>query len=467
MSVNDKKIRRMNIRIEIDLWKWPDGSKQNTLDVTKDILNYRFQKSIKSPEGSCQLAVLPQSADKHILDILRILDVVKIYEFEVLKFVGYITRVSYSGAIDPATGKPRRSATLTCRQIGGLLVSAKIGLGLGTALGLESDGFIDAAAKLSKSILDATVDGVTFAELITILIDSFKTYLEDIGASGFTAYLSEYLDTTTGLTSEEAPGIPRSFELFTGTESALGFWDVAEQLIQKPFNEFWIDNGPRRVSVDGNEITLPEKASLVFRATPFNGTVKNGVAGNAFDSLPLKIIPKDYLLQFDLNRSMDEVFTFYSVKQPAFQLSDIARLLLGKARVDTDRLGKYLFRPLITELFYTRVEELASEDREISQGNAEKASDDGAETLLNWFKDNEDYLTGAITHMVPSEASEDIYIGDKVAMEGIEGQFYVEGIAHVWNYQGPLKNTLTVTRGYNRQRKIQLKDRLFSRSIIQ
>lgn len=463
--MSDLSIRRMNIKIEIDLWNWPEGVKQKTLDITEDTLNYRWQKSIKTPQGSCQMAIVPQSADTLILDILSPMDVVRISEFGTLKFIGYITRVSYTGSIDAKSGQPNRSATITCRQFGGLLAFASVGLGLGTALGMESDGLIDASAKLSKDILNASIDGVTYAEMITVLIDGFVDYLKTIGSQGFLTYIHEYLDTSSGLTDSSIPAIPRTFELFTGTEQTLTFWQVAEQLAQKPFNEFWIDNGPRKVRIDGSDISLPEKACLVFRETPFNGTRSNGTDGNAFDSLPVVEVDMDHLVQFDLAKSMDEVYTFYSVKQPAFELSDLARLLMGQAEVDEDRVGKYLFRPLITELFYTRIEDLDGDNRKISQGKAETAGKEAAITLKNWFRDNDTFLSGVITHMVPTDNDSDPKIGNKLAVHGIDGFFYVEGIAHTWTYQGPLKSNLTVTRGYNRTRPIQLKNKLFRRRV--
>ncbi len=468
--------RQVKIRIEVDLWKWPKGFIAGSpRDITRDIQNYRFQKSIKAPQGSCQLSVMPQSTSLHILDILKPMDVLRIYEFGVLKFIGYITRVSYTGEIDPREGKPRRNATITCRQFGGLLVDANVGMGLGTALGIDGEALIDAAAELSKAILDASTDGVTFAEMITLLYSSFRDYLQAIGAKGFISYLDEYLDAESGLTSAESPFLPRTFELFNGTERSLTFWQLADQLVQRPFNEFWIDNGPRRVHVDSNETSLPEKACLVFRPTPFNGTVdSSGNEGTVWNGIEDIVIPNSHLRRFDLARSMDEVYTFYSVKEPAFQLSDIARLLLGQAIVDEDRVGKYLFKPLITELFYTRVESIAGDKQEITSGEAKGAAARAAQTLYNWFKLNDEYLSGVLRLMVPDESKEDVEfrdprIGDKVRVYGIEGSFYVEGIAHTWQYMGPLTTDLTVTRGYdyNNNQKIGLKDRIFKRNIIQ
>jgi len=457
--------RRMNLKIELDLWDWAEGSKKDTLVITNSVLNYRFQKSIKTPKGSCQLAMIPQSVATHILDIVNPMDVVKISEFGTLKFIGFIQRISYTGSIG-RDGKPARQATITASQYGGLLMDATIGFGLGTALGAIEDELASGAALLYKAIADGVKDGVSYAEILTLLIDNFRTYLVTLKAENFVTYLEEYLDTSTGLTSAKTPLLPRSFELYNGTEQSLTFWHVAEQLVQKPFNEFWIDNGPRKVNIDGDVVELPAKSCFVFRETPFDGTV-GGVSGNQlFTGIDPIYIDQDHFLRFDLARSMDEVYSVYSVKEAAFKLDDIIRMLTGQWVVDVARIGKYLFKPLITELFYTRVEKLEEAAVEEQTGTFETAGREAAETLQAWFGNNDEYLSGAISHMVPLDNALDPKIGDKVSVYGIDGFFYVEGIAHTWTYQGPLQSSLTVTRGYNRASRIELKDRIFRRNQI-
>jgi len=460
--------RRIDIRIEIDLWDWPAGrmSRQG-LNLTTSVFNYRFQKSIKNPQGSCQMTMLPQSIDTHILDIVKPLDVIRIYEFGRLKFMGYVTRVSYSGTINK-DGKPGRDAVISANQFGGLLLTAAMGFGLGTALGQDEGPILNAAAQLSIDILKATADGVSFSEIVGLIYDSFITFIESIEATqNFVSYLDEYLDTSAGLSSVNTPLLPRQPEFFTGTEQQITFWQAAEQLIEKPFNELWIDNGPRKVSIDSSEVSLPEKSCLVLRPTPFNGKKTTTGTLNLFDNLPSIHIDKDHMLRFDLARGMDEVYTAYSVKSASFQPGEIARLLLGDMKVDEDRVGKYLFKPLITELFFTRMENEDGDSLEAQTADAQTVTQNAAETLLNWFSLNEDYLSGAITHMVPSDPDADPKIGDKITVYGIEGFFYVEGIAHTWQYQGPLKSSATVTRGYNRTKKIEVKDKIFRRNQIQ
>jgi hypothetical protein len=278
--------------------------------------------------------------------------------------------------------------------------------------------------------------------------------------------LNEYLDTKTGLTGKSLSFLPRQFELYNGTERTLTFWQLAEQLVQRPFNEFWIDNGPRKVNINSEVIELQTKSSFVLRETPFDGTV-GGVSDKAFSGIDPINIDKDHFLQFDLARSMDEIYTVYDVKHAAFKLDDIARILLGMWSVDREKIGKYLFRPLMSELFYTRVEKTDETSVEAQNKDIEDAGQNATDTLKAWFENNEDYLSGAITHMVPKDGALDPRIGDKLTVYGIDGYFYVEGIAHTWVYQGSLKSNLTVTRGYNRTKRIVLKDRIFRRNRIQ
>jgi hypothetical protein len=316
------------------------------------------------------------------------------------------------------------------------------------------------------AVENAVIDGMVYAELLALLYDNFKAAIAALDATNFVTYLDKYLDSTTGLTSSKQPVLPRTFELYTGMEQSMSFWQVAEQLGQKPFNEFFIDNGPRKIFIDGESVELKDKSYLIFREAPFNGTV-GGVSDTSFDNMGDGIyVDKDHLTRFDLARSMDEVYSTYSVKEAAFTLGEIERILLGQWEVDLERVGKYLFKPLVTELFYTRVESIDTTLADVTQRDLETEGKNAALTLRAWFEHNDEYLSGVVSHMVPSDSDLDPKIGDKLTVYGIKGAFYVEGVAHTWAYQGTLQSNLTVTRGYNRTKKIELKDRIFKRNRI-
>ena len=158
--------RRVDVQVLLDRWEWPAGQLVETLDIKNDLLNYRFQKTIKTPEGTCQMAVLPQRADAHMLDIVKPMDVIRIIEFGTLKFLGYVQRVSYDGAIG-ADGKPSRTATITCKGMGALLVSASVGFGMSAGFGPPDDSLITAAATVAAGLFpDAAATPLAWARLI-------------------------------------------------------------------------------------------------------------------------------------------------------------------------------------------------------------------------------------------------------------------------------------------------------------
>jgi len=438
-------IRRPKIKVEIDRWDWPadgNGSLIETRDVTNDVLNYRFQKSIKTISGSCQISILPQRATVHILDEISNMDVVRIYEFDVLKFIGYVTRVSYDGSIGQ-DGKPNRGATITVKQMGGILESASLGLGLGVGLGADKDWMV-ASKILLYALIRASADGTSFSEILALVIDSWYKFIGKLGATGFQKY-----------------------SLYTGTEMSITLWETVQQIVDSPFNELWIDNGPREVSVNGNTVSLSEKASLVFRPTPFNGrVVDKGAPMNEFDALPIIFIDRDHLTGFGIAKSMDEVYTTYAVKEPAFLLSDVTRIFLGQHIIDSPKVNQFLFKPLVTELFFTRMVSQDGSKDEVTKGTLEGVALDGATTLKNWFTNNDKYISGAISMMVPSDATQDPRIGDRIQVYGVDGYFYVEGISHVWTYGGSLRSDLSVTRGFNGSVPMTFKNSLFVRGEI-
>ena len=84
--------------------------------------------------------------------------------------------------------------------------------------------------------------------------------------------------------------------------------------------------------------------------------------------------------------------------------------------------------------------------------------------LKNWYTNNDRFVSGVITYMVPSDASKDPRIGDKVEIEGIDAYFYAEGLSHQWNYQGKLAASASVTRGWKRTGgEVEFKNKIFGK----
>ena len=66
--------RRIDLSIQVDIWNWTSGQITNTIEIINDVTSYRFQKTIKSPKGTCQIQMNPQVGDGHVMDTLKAMD---------------------------------------------------------------------------------------------------------------------------------------------------------------------------------------------------------------------------------------------------------------------------------------------------------------------------------------------------------------------------------------------------------
>jgi len=456
-------------RVEIFLDRWSFTATtlsrrgEGTIDLTNYITNYTFHKTIKNPAGGAELTAFPQSIGKDenlsLFDEVQPLDVIRIFEYGTLKFQGYLRRIQFTGTMNP-DGKPTRMAVLSVTGFGGLFSETSLGLTIGD-LNENATQFIVAATTLVKAISDAVLDGTSFNELTVLAINSWFAYIQQIGASAFVDYVSTYLDYTTLVSGRSLGGdLPKSFELFTGTEMQISLWDILQKVIEVPLTELWFDEGPRIVHLDGSDSEVTSQLTyLVLRETPFDNSVEGGVSTDRFARMQSKQIPIDRLVHFDLAKSMDEAVSVYNVVPAAYDFGDLARSFLGHLQVDELNLAKYLVKQNVFQLNYIRSTEVGTTARADTR-SVEDKMDDVVATFRNWFSKNDQYLSGALKFLVPSIAHNDVYIGEKVQMESL-GFLYVEGVSHNWNYGGPILSTLSVTRGYNIDRAITLRDKIF------
>ena len=244
--MSDGVIRTVRVRVEIIRWNWSTTEvkkrESKPIDLTADgsVLNYRIQKSIKTPRAEAQLTLLPQRGEKSLLDLISVMDVLRIYEFDVLKFQGYIRRVSYAGSINPQTGAPNRESVLTATGFGGLLHEASVGLGLGRVIG-NLDALIASATKLKKNIADVVGStGASYGAALNALSSHWFTFVEEVGGAAFREYVNTYMDLTSAVDTTSIQVTPRTFDLYNGNEESLTFWQVALQLAETPLNELWM-----------------------------------------------------------------------------------------------------------------------------------------------------------------------------------------------------------------------------------
>ncbi len=470
-------IRTPQMNVTLVKWDWTIGQRGKTYDLTKMVYQWRWQKTIKTPQSGAQITSLPQTGSQHFLDVIDVMDVIQIWEFGVLKFQGFVRSIDASGTIN-SDGTPARMISIKASGFGTLLLEGQLGVNLF----LKLEKFANIAAtmtafvgRLSDVIND---DRAGLAEVTSAVVSEWYTYLINLGAKKFVKYLDTFLDTSTGMSGKRTPGYPRDLKLFRAEDETMTIWSIIQKICEAPFNEVWFDNGPRTVHYEANarlnptrpiEVTLPGSATvtktyMVLRSTPFNGTTIDGVSMDVWDSLPAQKVPLGYLVKFNLSKTMEESFSFYLVQPTIPNVSDLTLVATGAAVVDFDALDKYLFRPLTKQQYYARNFDLENPNSDANAGSIFDTAQDSAITLKNWYEKNDQYLSGVLTFMVPSNAEHDPRIGNKIEIEGMEGSFfYAEGVAHSWSYNGTMKSDVSVTRGYGVNAPVQLTDKIFKR----
>ena len=453
-------IRKPNIRVELDKWDF-DNSKFETINFTNYVGGYQFAKTIRNPSSSASIYILPQFADAHILEIVDPMDVIKIYESNVLKFQGFVRKVGFKGSID-ADGKPQRMCTIAAFGFGAYLQMSKIGVNL--AIFKKDTPVYTSGLKLAEDIQKAVDVGLTFRRMIELLTDSWFDYVKSLTSGEFqNKYISTYVNFLDGVSTEQTAGFPKELYLFLGDEVEITLWGIIQKLSEVPLNEFFFDEGPRDIYISGAKVNLNDpKTYLIGRPTPFDGSVVNrSMVQNRFTLMKEKIIPRNHLVSIDLNKSMEESYSVYICAPGLFDYSDLELIASGFASLDEARLNKYLYVPCKQDLYYIRKHGVTKTEIEQKKQAIEDRQVETTATLRNWFENNDKYLSGQIAMMVPNDPTLDIRLGDKVKLEEIDGNFYAETVSHKWQYMKGLITEIGVTRGWDRNRPIQVKDRLF------
>ena len=447
--MTDAIIRKINVHVEIDIWDKDTNTKSFVYHVTqRELLNFTFQKTIKNPNSSGTVTLTPQYniSKRHFFNHIKVYDVVRIYEFGELKFIGLIRSMSTSGTMGE-DGTPTRTVTLQLGGMGGYLSDAKMGLSA-YALNEGNERAFASAFTQEQANFEAGVgellnkgNGLPYQELVDFALQAWFNLLNALGGdTRFDNILSEYFDLRTAVGDFPRPYWPREFRLVQGNFEEITIWSLLNNLLDIPFNEMFFDEGPRQVVVNGSVVDVPEKTSLVIRDTPFNNTLNDaGVVENRFDALPDN--PITGVISYNFTRSVDDVYTLYASASPIWDFSLTELVLFGQTAPDRERFSRYLYRPMQVKLNNIRIP--SDEDRH----SVDQRLRNTAENLKRWFENNDNYINGVITSPVPER--NDWHIGDKVSLPGAVGHFYCESITHEWQYGSSLICHTGVTRGYD------------------
>jgi hypothetical protein len=486
-------LRKMGVKVLVDRWDWITGKKRDTIDITDSVLSFTFGKTTRTAMGGGTVSLVPliyvDKELKHVMDVFEVLDVVRVFEFDTLKFQGYIRRPGTKMSVG-TDGIPTRTVTLTITHIGGLLQEAHLGFQL-IALRIKDldtklKGFNSRIIALVNAIASKMEDGgVLISDIISTVIDEWFVLLDAIGATNYKTFLETYIDFKSGLTPFTAERVlPSSLAFFYDSSGEMSLWNEILKLCEMPFNEIFFDEGQRNffylgsagastggINQQGTSVSaglggnLPaQKTYLIGRQTPFDGTYRYGTEQDYFKQLPVKTIPLNWINQIDLAKSSEESYSLYLAVPMYSGFNELSLLCAGQAEIDDAMISKYLLRPLTMKLFYATMAKKDATAPAATQKSFDDEMKGAVKSLKNWFQHNDKFLSGVIDIHVPKDPLKDIYIGDKIKLNGIDAYWYVEGLTHSWQYGGALRSSLTVTRGwdYDKDQPIKLTHAIFT-----
>lgn len=397
--------------------------------VSGELISYSFSESLNSIESNFSL-VLPPSVDndgRSWLDKIEVRDIVYIYEFGELRYVGYVETRRYSAQISP-DGKPNRRVLINGGGIGKLL--STFNLILNQAF-YQATTIADAAAqKLSAKLASEMAENAQIGPILKSIYEDYMDLVIKIGTTsasiGVKQIIDNFIDIDSGLSNELVAIYPVSLSLYQVGENNI--WQIWSQLLFPPVNELFGRWNPES-----------QKYEMIFRKTPFDPS--------DWKALPLTSIPPIIITEHDIGSSDSEVYTFYLGMLPGSGISQNLAILsvnpAGKNYViDEEKWTKYGYRPMIIQFRY-----FDRSKQEAFQG-ASKLMRDVSEMLKTWFKHNDEYFSGSITIMTADKdkvLNRNPRIGEKISI--LEGEFYIESCEHTWSFAGPMQTKITISRG--------------------
>jgi hypothetical protein len=478
--------RKTKVEVTWVAWDWDSNQPKDPKDITIMALSFQWLKSIKNPASRCVLTMLPQFSDSNYLDLMNPMDVIQIYEFDTLKFQGYITRIGASGEILP-DGTPSRRVSLYISSFGELISNANLGVSLFLQSGWNSvpgGTYVKVGVQIAQFVASlATVmnNNQPYSSALISVIDEWLNFVSEVGAPSFVTYFNYWINYQTGMVGQAIYNTPSDPYLFSPQDNNINLLQIIYKYTQMPFNELFMDCGPRKIYSETDPLLSNVVSTdlvnnydyLINRATLFDGTINDyGTTCNLWSKLIDKVVPSSYIKRFDLNKTMEESYSLYLVAPAIFNPEDFALIAMGTPVIDPVALNKYLLRELHQNLFYkSNMPYPRYQDLQLLNDSTPitiiQESKYKAQTLMNWFQYNDQFLSGVVRIEVPSDETIDPRIGEKISFDNInDAYFYVEGVSHTWTYGGEITSDLTLTRGFGINGPISLKDKIFKRGIF-
>jgi len=396
--------------------------------VSNDLVSYQFSETLATVNSGFALQLVPRlfSDGEGWLEKIKIYDLVFIYEFGELRYGGYVKSLRYTARIS-GDGKPNRRISISGGSFGELLSTFQLVLDL---ILYKGSPVAEAASVQLSAVLAAELEkGNNIGDLFKIIYDHFMDLAMAVGLEGVSIglkpLLDHFLDFDSYISRDLNAIYPMALSLYN--VGANNIWQILSNLLFPPVNELF-----------GRWNYRSSKYEIVFRRTPFEP--------EDWKTLLWIEIPPVVIVDHDIGKSNEEIFTFYLGELAGAGISRNLAIISGESTgrnyvIDQEKWRKYGFRPMYIEFKYF--------NRDRDSADAAVLMRDVSKMLKRWFEHNDEFYSGTLTIMTLGNREymkRNPRIGEKIKFLG--GEFYLESSDHSWEFLGPMVTKLNITRGY-------------------
>ncbi|MDC7221546.1 MAG: hypothetical protein PQJ59_16550 [Spirochaetales bacterium] len=409
-----------------------DSKERESTNAYTDLIGYEYKNSLSDPSGGFSLTLVPREDKnkKTWKDKIDKRDIVFIYEFRKLRYMGFVTGTTYSMAFN--NGKPNRSITISGISLGGILESYNLPMNvylLNTADSLATfanDEFVN-------TINSSFSEGDDVNSALDLIREKFLSVSFAGQSSGMSPIFNKYFTTDAGELQYKYPIALRPFQIDTNN-----LWQIYQSMFPKPVYETFgiYENGVY---------------NLKIREVPFDKADWDDLKSNKLD--PATLISQSF------SDSDDELYTHYFSGMP---LSPLGRnemygnqYLESVTVFDDEKFPQYGYRSLEATFPFC-------DATQIDQSSVLEFLKDNSIRLYDWYRNNSDFQSGKLTvHTLPDDDNDLPQVGEKLSyMKGSAGeiQFYIEEITRKMSVPGSMTTSYSLTRGYEYGKNLITKD---------
>lgn len=407
------------------------------------LLGYSFSENTQDLTGQFSFSIA--GGDNTLFDKIEPLQIIQIYEDSIYPvFTGIIKTKSLSCSMSD-TGV-RRSINIAGKSITSLIAEFQLILDL---------KYLSAGKKIGQS---GTVNEDVILELNKLQTNSPLT-IKDFLEKTWELYLKY-----TGINKPQGQGAGAisgsagvsNILVYDIIKTYMGasFFEVgkAEKLPMPIVNTF-INQGINTVLQMWQCILAPPvyeifsrvnnegKTRVVVRETPFDSTPWN--------SLPMRHIKSNELLEYTLHLSDDEIYTIYLAYLEGSQLSSDQYIVIESTDANKQGESIYAVDEEKFKIYGQRMCQVTFRgyEKDKTDNSIARTMSKYSQRLKEWFSHLDEMYMGSITIVndFNNEENEKLKAGNRVKFLG--GEFYIRSVEHRWDYGGSPTISCQIIRG--------------------